>query len=72
MPCTPPPGGVAAEHRYTLRSAVRCEFQRGAARKTVWPSVAAPVGDAGSIAAINPLGPAPTTIASARLTTEGS
>lgn len=29
MPCTPAPGGVAAEHRYTLGIGVRQGFNRG-------------------------------------------
>ncbi len=42
MPCTPPPGGVEDEHRYTPGSAVRYGFQRGVGRSKVWRSVEAP------------------------------
>src|SRR6202043_1577788 len=42
IPWTPPPGGVAAEQRYTPWSAVRYGFQRTVGRNTIWRSVAAP------------------------------
>ena len=45
MPCTPPPGGVDAEHRYTPRIAVRYGFHRGVGRSTVCSSVAGPAVD---------------------------
>ena len=42
MPCTPPPGGVELEHRYTPGIAVRYGFHRGVGRSTVCSRVPAP------------------------------
>src|SRR5438552_14956295 len=42
MPCTPPPGGVEAEQRYTPGSAVVYGFQRGVGLKSVCRIVCAP------------------------------
>src|ERR1019366_9735071 len=42
MPCTPPPGGVEAEQRYSPLAPVRYPFHRIVGRKTVWRNVPAP------------------------------
>src|SRR5262249_35434132 len=41
-PCTPGPGGVADEHRYTPRSGVRYGFHRAAGRASTWRTVCMP------------------------------
>lgn len=42
IPCTPPPGGVEAEQRYSPRVPVLYGFHRIVGRKIVWRSVPAP------------------------------
>lgn len=42
IPWTPPPGGVAAEQRYTCGTAVRYGFHRTVGRKSVWRTVGEP------------------------------
>lgn len=43
MPCTPAPGGVAAEHRYTPGTPVKYGSRAARGRTTVCSTVAAPV-----------------------------
>src|SRR5690349_8036867 len=42
MPCTPPPGGVADEHRYTLGMGVLHGFSRGVGPASAWNNVLPP------------------------------
>src|SRR5215208_2505180 len=42
MPCTPPPGGVADEHRYALGIGVLHGFSRGVGPASAWNSVLPP------------------------------